>query len=122
MDFCGRLSTWVRPLKPPLADLSTGRWRLPRRSILHEKTEDSISDPPPLPDNPPLVDTRYPNLLQKYRALSLRRGEREWGQRSELQYRQHHPPLSLIAYCEIEPNTLYGRRDNHRRHRHSRFR
>jgi len=37
-------------LETPLADPIADRWRLPRRSILHEKTEDSISDPPPRPD------------------------------------------------------------------------
>ena len=35
-------------LETPLADAHTDRWRLVRCSILHEKTEDSISDPPPL--------------------------------------------------------------------------
>jgi len=39
-------------LETPLADSHTDRWRLSRCSILHEKTEDSISDPPP-----PLLDT-----------------------------------------------------------------
>ena len=39
-------------LETPLADSLTDRWRLPRCSILYEKTEDSISDPPPLPDTP----------------------------------------------------------------------
>ncbi len=32
--------------------LTTDRWGLPRCSILYKKTEDSISDPPPLPDTP----------------------------------------------------------------------
>ncbi len=39
-------------LETPLGDSHTDRWRLPRCSILYEKTEDSIFDPPPLPDNP----------------------------------------------------------------------
>jgi len=37
-------------LETPLADSHTDRWRLLRCSILHEKTKDSISDPPPLSD------------------------------------------------------------------------
>jgi len=39
-------------LETPLADSHTDRWRLLRCFILYEKTEDSISDPPPLPDTP----------------------------------------------------------------------
>jgi len=39
-------------LETPLADSHTDRRRLPRCSILYEKTKDSISDPPPLPDVP----------------------------------------------------------------------
>jgi len=39
-------------LETPLADSLTDRWRLPRCFILYEKTENSISDPPPLPDTP----------------------------------------------------------------------
>ena len=47
----------------------------------------------------PLVDTQYANLLQKYRASSLRWGKRERERSSELQYRQHHPILTPTVYC-----------------------
>ncbi len=40
-------------LGTPLADSHTDKWRLPRYSILHEKTADSMSDPP-LPPNTPV--------------------------------------------------------------------
>ena len=39
---------WLRGSE--VGDPSADRWRLSRRSILHEKTEDSISNPPLLPD------------------------------------------------------------------------
>ena len=39
-DFCGKFRRKVRPLKPPLVNLSTNRWYLSRYFI---------SDPPPIP-------------------------------------------------------------------------
>jgi len=106
-------------LETPLADSHTDRWRLPRCSILYEKTEDSISDPPPIPDNP-LSLTRDTQTCFKNTKPHHSGGGKEKGDKGASCSTDHIIPYSLRSpvamwspthSTDAEPETTTGATD-----------
>ncbi len=106
-------------LETPLADSHTDRWRLPRCFILYEKTEDSIFDPPPLPDSP-LSLTRDTKTCFKDTRPHHSGGGKERGDKGASCSTDNIIPYSLRSpiamwspthFTNAEPDTTTGATD-----------